>query len=113
MNTVADPDHNPNPTIGGQLPNPNECNATLTSETRGGETLTPNPNECNSTPTSGTRWGHSPHIYDINWGGSQLPNPNECNSMLTSGTRGERLTSNPNECYSTLTSAIKGIYPCL
>ena len=35
-------------------PNPNECNSTLTSATRG-ETLTPNPNECNSTLTSGTR----------------------------------------------------------
>ena len=34
--------------------NPNECNSTLTSATRG-ETLTPNPNECNSTLTSGTK----------------------------------------------------------
>ena len=40
MNTVADPDLNP--MIGGQLPDPNECNSTLTSETNG-ETLTPNP----------------------------------------------------------------------
>ena len=31
LNTVADPD----PMIGGQLPNPNECNATLTSAVRG------------------------------------------------------------------------------
>ena len=51
MNTVADPE--PNPTVGGQLPNPNECNSTQTSETRG-ETLTPNPNECNSALMSGT-----------------------------------------------------------
>ena len=41
-NTVADPD----PTIGGQLPDPNDCNSTLTSEARG-EMLTPDPNECN------------------------------------------------------------------
>ena len=34
--------------IGGQLTNPNECNSTLTNETRG-ETVTPSPNECNST----------------------------------------------------------------
>ena len=85
INTVADPDTtlrlpNPNewkstlmsgirwgrsPNLyhinwrGGQLPDPNECNSTLTSET-GGETLTPNPNECNSTLMSGTRWGRSP-----------------------------------------------------
>ena len=53
INTVPDPD--PNPRVGGQqLPDPNECNSTLTSETRE-ETLTPNPNEYNSTPTSGTR----------------------------------------------------------
>ena len=38
----------------GQLPNPNECNSTLTSETRG-ETLTPNPNECHSTLASAIR----------------------------------------------------------
>ena len=73
--------------IGGQLPNPNEWNSTLTSETRG-ETLTPNPDECHSTLTSGTRWGRR---YHINWGGVQLPNPN-VNSMLTSETRGETLT---------------------
>ena len=107
IDTVADPD--PNPTIGGQLRNPNECNSTLTSETMGG-TLTLNPNECNSTLTSGTRWGRN--LYHVNWGGGQLPNPDECNSTLTSGTRGETLTPNPNECYSTLTSAIRGIYPC-
>ena len=29
INTAADPD--PNPMIGGQLPNPNECHSTLTS----------------------------------------------------------------------------------
>ena len=33
MYSVASPD--PNPRGGGQLPNPNECNSTLTSETRG------------------------------------------------------------------------------
>ena len=32
MCTVAGPDHNPRG--GGQLPNPNECNSTLTSATR-------------------------------------------------------------------------------
>ena len=37
----------PNPRGGGQLPNSNMCNSTLTSET-GRETLTPYPNECNS-----------------------------------------------------------------
>ena len=40
MYIVASPD--PNPRGGGQLPNPNECNSTLMSATRG-ETLTPNP----------------------------------------------------------------------
>ena len=40
MFIVASPD--PNPRGGGQLSNPNECNSTLTSATRG-ETLTPNP----------------------------------------------------------------------
>ena len=108
MNTVADPD--PNPMVGGQLPNSNECNSILTSETRG-EALTPNPNECNSTLTSGTRWGHSPTCI-INWGGVNCLNPNKCNSMLMSGTRGETLTPNPNECHSMLTSAIRGIYLC-
>ena len=41
---------------GGQLPNPNECNSTLMSATRG-EMLTPNPNpnECYSTLMSETR----------------------------------------------------------
>ena len=73
INTVADPD--PNPVIGGQLPNRNEWNSTLTSETRG-ETLTPNPNECHSTLTSETR------------GETLTPNPNECQSMLTSAIRG-------------------------
>ena len=33
MCTAARPD--PNPMGGGQLPNPNECNSTLTSATRG------------------------------------------------------------------------------
>ena len=37
MYTVAspDPDPDPNPRGGGQLPNPYECNSTLTSATRG------------------------------------------------------------------------------
>ena len=39
MYTVASPDPDPDPNRrgggGGQLPNPNECNSTLTSETRG------------------------------------------------------------------------------
>ena len=47
MYTVASPD--PSPGGLGQLPNPNECNSTLTSATRG-ETLTPNPDKCNSYP---------------------------------------------------------------
>ena len=51
MYTVASPD--PDSREGGQLPDPNECNSTLTSATRE-ETLTPNPNECNCTLTSGT-----------------------------------------------------------
>ena len=52
MYIVASPD--PNPRGGGQLPNPNECNSTLTSETSGG-----------AAPT------YTIYIY---WGG-QLPNP--------------------------------------
>ena len=48
MYTVAspgsDPGHDLNPRDGGQLPNPNKCNSTLTSVTRE-EALTPNPNE--------------------------------------------------------------------
>ena len=35
MYTVASPDPDPNPRGGGQLPNPNECNSTLKSGTRG------------------------------------------------------------------------------
>ena len=35
MYTVASPDPDPTPKGGGQLPNPNECNSTLTSVTRG------------------------------------------------------------------------------
>ena len=50
INTVADP----NPMIGGQLPNPNERNSTLTIKTRA-ETLTPRPNECHSMLTSAIR----------------------------------------------------------
>ena len=38
---------------GGQLPNPNECNSTLTSATRE-ETLTHNPN-------------HNPKFYSNEW----------------------------------------------
>ena len=44
MYTVASPD--PNTRGGGQLPNPNECDSTLTSARRE-EMLTPNPNEWN------------------------------------------------------------------
>ena len=44
MYTVASPDPS-NPWGGSQLPNPNECNSTLTSATRGA--TTPNPNERN------------------------------------------------------------------
>ena len=40
--------------IGGQLPNPNERNSTLTIKTRV-ETLTPHPNECHSMLTSAIR----------------------------------------------------------
>ena len=58
MYIVARPD--PNPSGGGQLPNPNECNSTLMSAARE-ETLTLNPNECNSTLiTSGTSGGRAP-----------------------------------------------------
>ena len=53
MYTVASPGPDPNPCGWGQLPNPNKCNSTLTSETRG-KALAPNPNECSSTLTSGT-----------------------------------------------------------
>ena len=59
INTVPDP--NPNLRVGGQLPNPNECNSILTSENRG-ETLTPNSNECHSTLMSVIR-GIYPHSY--------------------------------------------------
>ena len=46
-----------------QLPNPNECDSTLTSGTRG-ETLTPNPNECHSTLTSVIKGIYPcPYIY--------------------------------------------------
>ena len=34
MYTVASPDPDPNPRGGGQLPNPNECDSTLTSGTK-------------------------------------------------------------------------------
>ena len=34
MYTVASSDPDPNPRGGGQLPNPNECNSTLTSGTK-------------------------------------------------------------------------------
>ena len=98
IHTVADPD--PNPIIGGQLPQP-----------------LPDPNEWNPTLMSGTGWGQSPHLYHINWGGVNYliltSAGNECNSTLTSETRGETLTPNPNEYHSTLTSAIRRIYPLL
>ena len=95
MYTVASPD--PNPRGGGQLPNPNERNSTLTSATRG-ETLTRNPNERNSTLTRGTSEGAAPtYIYIKTRGEGQLPDPNECNSTLTSATKGETLTPNPNK----------------
>ena len=51
MYTVAGPD--PSLRDGGQLPNPNKCNFTLTSGTRG---EIPNPNEWN-------KWERSPHLY--------------------------------------------------
>ena len=51
MYTVASPD--PSPRDGGQLPNPNKCNSTLTSGTSG---EIPNPNEWN-------KWERSPHLY--------------------------------------------------
>ena len=51
MYTVASPD--PSPRDGGQLPNPNKCNSTLTSGTRG---EIPNPNEWN-------KWERSPHNF--------------------------------------------------
>ena len=56
MYTVASPgpDHDPNPRVGGQLPNPNKCSSTLRSGT-GEEALTPNPNEYNSTLTASNR----------------------------------------------------------
>ena len=52
MYTVASPDP-PSPRDGVQLPNPNKCNSTLTSGTRGD---IPNPNEWN-------KWEPSPHLY--------------------------------------------------
>ena len=55
MYTVASPD--PSPRDGGQLPNPNKCNSTLTSETRG---EIPNPNEWN-------KWERSPNLYIHNF----------------------------------------------
>ena len=74
MYIVASP--NPNPRGGAQLPNPNECNSTLTSAMRE-ETLTPNPNECNSTLRSGTSGGGAPSKNLYTWVRGQLPNPNE------------------------------------
>ena len=52
MYTVASPDANPGG--GGQLPNPNECNSTL---------------------TSGTSGGAAPTYTIYTRGGGQLPNP--------------------------------------
>ena len=69
MYIVAGPD--PNPRGGSQLPNPNECNFTLTSATRE-EMLTPNPNECKSMLTSAPKGEVPP------------PDPNEFNRTLTS-----------------------------
>ena len=61
MYTAASPD--PYPRGGGQLPNTNEWNSTLTSATMG-ETLTPNPNQCNSTLMSEISGGTAPtYIY--------------------------------------------------
>ena len=67
MYTAASPDlePDPNPRGGGQLPNRNECNSTLTSAARG-ETLTPNPNEWN-------KWGTAPtFIYKLREGVNYL-----------------------------------------
>ena len=58
MYTVASPGHDPNPWGRGKPPNPNKCNSTLTSGTKG-EMLTPDPNDWNY-------WGRSPHIDHIN-----------------------------------------------
>ena len=55
MCTVASPDPI-NPRGGGELPDPNKCNSTPTSATRG-EALTLNPDKCNSTLMSGTSGG--------------------------------------------------------
>ena len=59
MYTVASPGPDPNPMSGGQLPNPDKRNSTLTSGMSGTreEALTPNPNECNSTLKSGISGG--------------------------------------------------------
>ena len=46
MYTAASPGPDPSPRDGGQLPNPNKCNSTLTNGTRE-EALTPNPNKWN------------------------------------------------------------------
>ena len=107
MYTVASP--NPNPRGGGQLPNPNKCNFTLTSGIRG-ETLTPNPNLCNSTPTSGSSGGAAP-TYIIYQGSGSTIYSNECHSTLTSTTRGEMLTPYPDECNSAPRSETGGIFP--
>ena len=61
MDNVVSPDPS-NARGRGQLPNPNECNSTLTSATRG-ETLTPYPNDCNSALTSRTKGGGGRYIY--------------------------------------------------
>ena len=62
MYTVASFGPDPNPRGGGQLPNRDKCNSTLTSGNKG-EALTPNPNEYNSTLTSGTSGGAVSPIY--------------------------------------------------
>ena len=68
MYTVASPD--PSPRGEGQLPNPNKCDSTLTSGTRG---EIRNPNEWN-------KWERSPHLYKQfcrikECGGAECPPP--------------------------------------
>ena len=88
----------PDPRGVGQPANPNECNSTLPSGTRG-ETLTPNPNDCNSMLTSGTKWGLHLHLLHGKKGGSEQPNSDEYKSTLTSETSRDTLTPDPNECH--------------
>ena len=69
--TVASPGPDPSPRGGGQLPDPNKSNSTLTSGTRG-EALTPNPNECNSTLKSGTKNIYPYPYIDVDERGHRL-----------------------------------------